>query len=202
MKFLKASLLSAILVSSMQALPFLDLEFGGTVGADIRDGGYKGGTNGTTASVSTNGISLQNESITNTKLAYGAYARVWVGPMIKFAPFVKWESAIGLGSAQLSFNKDVNTSFVSYQNLQYGGLVGLRVPIIGLVPYAGASYSQFMNSPDLENTYAFNYGIKWEVPLIPALTLGLDASYQKPKVLKTDKRANINRLQFTIGLEF
>lgn len=202
MKLLKVSILSVVLCSSMQALPFLDIEFGGMVGLDIRDGGYKGGTDGTSVGISTNGLSLKNENISNTKLAYGGYARVWLGPMIKIAPFVKYEGAVGIGSAQLSLNKDVSTSFVSYQNMQYGGLLGIRIPVIGLVPYAGASYSQFMNSPDLENTVAFNYGIKWEIPLIPALTIGLDGSYQKPKVLKTDARANINRLQFTIGLEF
>lgn len=136
--------------------------------------------------------SAMNLSVDSSHLNFGGYARIWVEALgISFAPQVKYDR---LPSFEKS-KKKVN-------NIQYGGLLGYRIPIVGLTPFVGASYSTFSGSETkLKNTYALNFGVRWEVPFIPLLTLGFEGSWQKPN---TDKGSKIEMLNVggAIGLSF
>ncbi|PAF41746.1 hypothetical protein [Helicobacter sp. 11S02596-1] len=133
-------------------------------------------------------LSYQNDG---NRFTYGGYGRIWLGvSRVVFAPQFKYD-VIAKSS------KDANDS---YKNMQIGGLVGFEIPILPLTPYIGASYSTFENI-GLKDTVSFNYGIKIDVPLIPFLTIGLDGTYQKPKIVGGN-RYEINRIGATIGLAF
>lgn len=138
------------------------------------------------------------------KLTYGAYGRVWLGAMgILVAPQVKWDYI----NSDIKVNGDKTLDF-TLQNLQYGGVLGYRIPFINLTPYVGASYSQFLKGDiggaKLENTYAINFGVMWKIPFVP-LSVGFDGSYQKPKFkdnLGKAKDLEILTLGATLGLIF
>ncbi len=132
-------------------------------------------------------ISWQDTS--NTTFTYGGYARVWFGvSRILIAP-------------QFKYDVMYQSKGSNYDNLQAGGLLGFDVPVLPLVLYVGASYSKFY-SIGLEDTAAFNYGIKMDIPLIPFLTIGLDGVYQAPKIAGSGSRYGINRIGLTLGLAF
>lgn len=138
------------------------------------------------------------------KLTYGAYGRVWLGALgILVAPQVKWDYL----KSNLEVSGDKTLDF-TLQNLQYGGLLGYRIPFINLTPYVGVSYSQFIKGDIAgikpENTYAINFGAMWKIPFVP-LSIGFDGSYQKPKMKanpKGVKELEILNLGATIGLIF
>lgn len=197
MNFTKKLLISAttslVIANGAQALGFLDLEVGGLAGVDI-----------------SNAVSV------NSQFSYGGYARLWLFDGITFAPYIKYETVVSNAGSRASLSVDTNgqASIVpqinldKYYNLQYGLLVGYKIPIISLTPYVGVGYSQLGNTT-LENTYVLNYGIKWEIPLIPFLTIGVDGSWQASKTPPTldtirniSQSANINRVSATIGLQF
>lgn len=138
------------------------------------------------------------------KLTYGAYGRVWLGAVgILIAPQVKWDYI------KTDFKVDGGTTpNYTLQNLQYGGVLGYRIPLINLTPYVGASYSQFIKGDiaglKLENTYAINFGVTWKIPFVP-LSIGFDGSYQKPKFQSSPngpKDMEILTLGATLGLIF
>ncbi|PAF47490.1 hypothetical protein BKH46_03370 [Helicobacter sp. 12S02634-8] len=135
-------------------------------------------------------LSYQNN---DNRFTYGGYARVWLGvSRVVFAPQFKYDVASSVGKSDKS----------SYSNTQWGGLVGFEIPILPLTPYIGASYSHFSNI-GLHDTASFNYGIKIDVPLIPFLTIGIDGTYQKPKIFGSNgARFEFNRIGATIGLAF
>ncbi|PAF47666.1 hypothetical protein BKH41_07185 [Helicobacter sp. 12S02232-10] len=133
-------------------------------------------------------LSYQNGK---NKFTYGGYARVWMGvSRVVIAPQFKYD-VIAKSS------KNANDS---YKNMQIGGLIGFEIPILPLTPYIGVSYSTFENVA-FRDTASFNYGIKIDVPLIPFLTIGLDGTYQKPKIFGGG-RYEMNRIGATIGLAF
>ena len=135
-----------------------------------------------------------NKFESNDYNVYGGYARVWLGmSRVVLAPQVK-----------ITKMKDgsIFKSSGSVTNNQYGLLLGYEVPILPLTPYVGASYSTFSNSAFLDDAVAFNYGIKIDVPIIPFLTIGIDASYQKPKYKGSDFSEKMHTIQGTIGLAF
>lgn len=132
-------------------------------------------------------------SVSKDRLTLGGYARVWIEALgITIAPQVKYDRLPSLGLN----NKKIN-------NLQYGGLLGYRIPIIGLTPFVGASYSTFSGGGEANpsNTYALNFGVRLEVPFIPLLTLGLEGSWQKPDLAKRSKVDMLN-LGIAVGLSF
>lgn len=138
------------------------------------------------------------------KLTYGAYGRVWLGAAgFMIAPQVKWDYL----KSDFKVSGDKVRDF-TLQNLQYGGVLGYRIPFINLTPYVGLSYSQFIKGDVLgfepKNTYAINFGAMWKIPFVP-LSIGFDGSYQKPKIkdnIKGVKDLEILTLGATIGLIF
>lgn len=121
-----------------------------------------------------------------SSLAFGGYARIWLKTKIRIAPFVKFES---VSSGSLLKNR--------YNNIQYGAVVGY--PIFGIItPYVGGSRSTFYKN-SLTDTWAFNYGIHFTLPLVP-LAIGLDGSYQKPKL--DGYKMNIHRIGLTLAIQF
>lgn len=137
------------------------------------------------------------------KLTYGAYGRVWLGALgILVAPQVKWDYL------KSDIDVDGRTRDFKLQNLQYGGVLGYRIPFINLTPYVGVSYSQFIKGDiggmKLEDTYAINFGAMWKIPFVP-LSIGFDGSYQKPKFKSNQwnaKEIEMLNLGATIGLIF
>lgn len=219
MKIVKSILItSALTIGTSYSLPFVNIEFGGLAGIDIRNDESISSKNikNNVESVKSN---FTNKNINNIRLAYGAYARAWLGGLIKFGPVIKFEQNTGLGSVKKEdvvknllsdsdaiSNKSttpskIGISYNTYTNLQYGALIGFDIPLIGLLPYAGASFSQFTSNSAFEHTFAVNYGIKFGIPFIPLLTLGIDGSFQNPKIKNTDSRLIINRIAMTIGIE-
>lgn len=138
------------------------------------------------------------------KLTYGAYGRVWLGAAgFMIAPQVKWDYL----KTNLESGNETSPKF-TLQNLQYGGLIGYRIPFINLTPYIGLSYSQFIKGDVLglepKDTYAINFGAMWKIPFVP-LSIGFDGSYQKPKIKDNKvgaKDIEILTLGATIGLIF
>lgn len=116
----------------------------------------------------------------NDSLGTGAYARLWLGFLgLMLAPQVKYDYL------KPAFNYEGDTSKSSLHNIQYGALLGYRIPFIKLTPFAGISYSSFkgeIKDRTLKNTYAVNFGVRWEVPFIPLLVLGIEGSWQKPEL--------------------
>lgn len=177
-KCVKAAVLASVLAAgSAQALPFISPEVGGIVGTSFD--AVKSGTIGG-----------------DTNITYGAYARLWLKPgSFRIAPFVKWENITGFTT-----NNAVNTIINGgdrNNNLQYGAVLGLE--FFYLTPYVGVAYSQFTNEA-IANTWALNYGLKFKIPVIP-LAIGIDASWQKPKVLNTFE-VDMHRIGVTLGLHF
>ena len=159
-----------------------------------------GNFNYTQMKLNGDGESFKNKE----KLTYGAYGRVWLGAAgFMIAPQVKWDylkSNFEIGSE--------TTPKYTLQNLQYGGVIGYRIPFINLTPYVGVSYSQFIKGDiigaELKDTYAINFGAMWKIPFVP-LSIGFDGSYQKPKfksnVIKAES-LEILTLGATVGLIF
>lgn len=133
-----------------------------------------------------------NLRVDGSHLSFGAYGRLWLEALgIMITPQVKYDK---LPSVEKS-NKKIN-------NIQYGGLLGYRIPIIGLTPFVGANYSTFSGGEaGLKNTYALNAGLRWEVPFIPLLILGVEGNWQKPNTAKNSKIEIIN-VGATVGLSF
>lgn len=138
------------------------------------------------------------------KLTYGAYGRVWLGIAgFMIAPQVKWDYL----KSNLELTGGGTTNF-KLQDIQYGGVIGYRIPFINLTPYVGISYSQFIKG-DIggikpKDTYAINFGAMWKLPFIP-LSIGFDGSYQKPKMNNNSagaKELEILTLGATLGLIF
>ncbi|MWV62861.1 outer membrane beta-barrel protein [Helicobacter saguini] len=120
----------------------------------------------------------------DTTFAVGAYGKLWLKPgMLRIAPFVKWESVGSLDDK------------VRYNNFQYGGLIGVHVSKI--TPYVGIAYSHFTNTA-LEHTWAVNYGVHVSLPA--HITIGIEASYQSPKL--SGIKVDINRVSATLGVQF
>ena len=145
-------------------------------------------------------VNLDNKDHFNA----GAYARLWIGIAgFMIAPQVKYDYL----KVAVAHNRETVKS--SLHNIQYGGVIGYRIPFIKLTPFIGASYSTFKGKviKTLKNTYAINFGARWEVPLIPLLTIGFEGSWQKPD-FNFDKtilrKANFEMLNLgaTIGLAF
>lgn len=138
----------------------------------------------------------------------GAYARLWIGVAgFMIAPQVKYDY---LGST-FSTNQDPEKSpKQNIHNIQYGGVLGYRIPFIKLTPFVGASYStfkgDFIEESSLKETYAINFGVRWEIPFIPFLVLGFEGSWQKPdlKIPNPMVKGNVEILNLggTIGFAF
>lgn len=133
-----------------------------------------------------------NLKLDKTRLNFGGYARVWIEALgITFAPQVKYDRLPSIESSDKKIN-----------NLQYGGVLGYRIPVVALTPFVGASYSTFSGSEvKLKSTYALNFGIRWEVPFIPLLTIGFEGSWQKPLTEKQSKVEMLN-LGAALGISF
>lgn len=136
------------------------------------------------------GINLSYQKEIKNSFTYGGYARLWLGfSRIVIAPQFKYDVIT-----------QSNNISAAYKNMQIGGLLGFDVPILPLLPYIGASYSSFQGI-NLESTYSFNYGVRIGIPLVPLLFVGIDGSWQKPKVVGGTSY-NMNRIGATIGIEF
>ncbi|WP_027327031.1 hypothetical protein [Helicobacter pametensis] len=131
----------------------------------------------------------------------GAYARLWLGVAgFMIAPHVKYDY--------------LRSSFVnskeSIHNIQYGGVLGYRIPFIKLTPFVGASYSTFkggfISGSSIKETYAINFGVRWEVPLFSLLVIGFEGSWQKPdlKIPASSGKHHAEMLNLggTIGFAF
>lgn len=138
----------------------------------------------------------------------GAYARLWVGIAgFMIAPHVKYDY---LGSTFSSDSQGVKTAKQNIHNIQYGGVLGYRIPFIKLTPFVGASYSTFkggfIQDSSLKETYAINFGVRWEIPFVPFLVLGFEGSWQKPNVNisfpTTTGHVEMLNLGGTIGFAF
>lgn len=117
----------------------------------------------------------------------GGYARIWLfGDGLTIAPMVKYNYMFGEGD-----NK-------GWSNVQAGGLVGYR--IFRFTPYIGASYSGFSNAGYADTT-ALNYGIYFDIPIVP-ISVGIDASWQNPKIIGIDSRSSQHQVALTLGLIF
>lgn len=137
------------------------------------------------------GVNLSYQDTGDYNFTYGGYGRVWLGvSRIVIAPQVKYDV--------INNFKDLKHS---YKNLQAGALLGFEVPILPLTPYIGMSYYNFEDI-GYNDTLSLNYGIKIDIPLIPFLTIGLDGTFQMPKITGTDSRQKFNRIGATIGLAF
>ena len=124
---------------------------------------------------------------TDTMFA-GGYARVWLGgDGLTIAPMFKYNYIFG----------PENTD--GFSIIQAGGLIGYR--ILRFTPYIGASYSLFQDRIGLNDTTALNYGVYFDIPLLP-LSVGFDASWQKPKIVGTDSRVSQHQFAITLGLIF
>lgn len=158
-----------------------------------------GNVNYTKIQANANGETPKNDKY----FTYGAYGRVWLGIAgFMIAPQFKWDYL--KTNLKVSGNKSLDFTL---QDMQYGGVIGYRIPFINLTPYVGLSYSQFIkgdiNGNKLKDTYAVNFGAMWKIPFVP-LSIGFDGSYQKPK-FKDDTNAKdleILTLGATIGLIF
>lgn len=138
----------------------------------------------------------------------GAYARLWIGAAgFMIAPHVKYDY---LGSSFSSKTQGGKTAKQNIHNIQYGGVLGYRIPFIKLTPFVGASYSTFkggfIQDSSLKETYAINFGVRWEIPFVPFLVLGFEGSWQKPNVNTPSStatgRVEMLNLGGTIGLAF
>ncbi len=130
------------------------------------------------------GADLRHRNSDGNDFTYGAYGRIWMGKShVLIAPQVKYD-VIGKDS--------------DYQNLQAGGLFGLQ--FLPVTIYVGASWSHFY-SLALKDAWVINYGIVMNVPLIPFLTIGLDASYQRPDIVGGGS-VSMNRVGVTLGVAF
>ncbi len=162
-------LAGAISVSVANALPFVDLEAGGLVSLDLESAFSKD-------------ISL------GSSFGFGGYARAWFKTgFVKIAPFFKYENT---GTAVDTFLGN------RLNNIQYGGLIGLNIPIV--TPYVGAGFSQFLGD-DIDWNIALNYGVKVKIPIMP-ITIGIDGSWQRPKFAGV--HMNVNRIGVTLGVQF
>lgn len=150
-------------------------------------------------------LEAEGETVKNKEhLTYGAYGRLWLGAAgFMIAPQVKWDYL----KSDLKVHGDKLVDF-KLHNLQYGGVIGYRIPWINLTPYVGLSYSQFIKGDivglKLKDTYAINFGAMWKIPFVP-LSIGFDGSYQKPKFKDNDRGAKnmeILTLGATVGLIF
>lgn len=182
-KCIKAVVLASVLVaSSAQALPFISPEIGGMVGTSFD-------------SVKTQRID------SDTTITYGAYARLWLKPgSFRIAPFIKWENVTGFtknNAGNQILGAVLGQPSIRNNNLQYGAVIGLE--FFYLTPYVGVAYSQFTD-PSIADTWALNYGLKFKIPVVP-LAIGLDASWQKPKVLNSAD-VDMHRVSLTLGLQF
>lgn len=120
----------------------------------------------------------------------GGYARVWLfGDGLTIAPMYKYT---------YTFHPDSDIHNVGYSNHQAGGLVGYR--IFRFTPYVGASYSGF-SDVGFADTTALNYGIYFDIPVVP-LSIGIDATWQNPKIMGTDSRSSQHQFALTLGLIF
>ena len=179
-KFVKATVLASFLVAgSVQALPFVSPEVGGMLGTSIDS----------VKSRTFNG---------DTKFTYGAYARLWLKPgLFRIAPFIKWENITGYSKNNV-IPQVVMGGVDRISNLQYGAVAGLE--LFYFTPYVGVAYSQFTGAA-ISNTWALNYGLKFKIPVIP-LAIGIDASWQNPRLLNYAGSDMINRVSLTLGFEF
>ncbi|RDU68890.1 hypothetical protein CQA62_04595 [Helicobacter cholecystus] len=158
------------------------------------------GGNANYTSLKTN---IQDKKYKNTKhLNYGAYGRIWLGVAgLMIAPQVKWNYL------STNINTDPETK-IKFHNMQYGAVLGYKIPFINITPYAGVSYSDFISqdlfNQKLKSTYAINFGINWKIPFLP-LAIGFDGSYQKPKFQDNNqgaKKIEILTLGGTLSLIF
>ncbi|PAF51776.1 hypothetical protein BKH43_00635 [Helicobacter sp. 13S00401-1] len=197
-KVVGSVVLVGLLSSSASALGFVNFDVGGVLGgAAIGDSTVSNFLNTAQQTARTNALALAGGQQGGFKFTYGGYARLWLGGMFRFAPFFKYERTSTYDS---TFALGGNAVKNGFSNWQYGGLFGVKVPIIGLTPYIGASYSQFTGI-DLKGTYAINYGVKWDIPLLPLVNVGLDASWQRPQSSVDGSYTNINKIMLTLGVE-
>lgn len=132
------------------------------------------------------GVSLGTSTPSDTFLV-GGYGRVWLGgDGLTIAPQFKYNYVSGENS-----NK-------GFSNMQIGGLLGYR--IFRFTPYIGVSYSDF-DGINLASTTALNYGVYFDIPILP-LSVGIDASYQNPKITHTNSRQAQHQFAVTIALIF
>lgn len=132
------------------------------------------------------GISYGLATPTNTS-ALGGYARVWLGGSgLTIAPVLKYHYIFGPGEAK------------GFSNTQAGALLGYR--IFYFTPYVGVSYSSFKDA-GFADTTALNYGIYFDVPILP-FSLGIDATWQQPRIFGTNVRQSQSQIAFTLGIIF
>ena len=132
------------------------------------------------------GVNSHNGSALNNAFLLGGYARLWLGGSLTIAPMIKYNYVFG--------KSNVN----GFGNLQVGGLIGYRV--WKFIPYIGGSYSHF-DKIGYEDTAAINYGINFDVPVIP-LSVGLDISSQNPKIAGNLHSGWQHQVAVTLGLYF
>lgn len=125
------------------------------------------------------------DGVRKDEFTWGAYGRLWIGKGLVVSPNISWNKYEG----------DV----LKYENIQYGGLLGYDFKLLPMVIYVGGSYSTFNHY--FKDGWSVNYGVRIDMPFLPFLTVGFDASYQ-PAELYCGKKVNMNRLQATIGLAF
>ncbi|PAF45666.1 hypothetical protein [Helicobacter sp. 11S02629-2] len=196
-KVVGSVVLVGLLSSSASALGFVNFDVGGVLGGAAIGDSYNGVVNGGAAAAREAALKLASGQEGGFKFTYGGYARLWLGGMFRVAPFFKYERTSTYNS---TFALGGNAVKDGFSNWQYGGLFGVKVPLIGLTPYIGASYSQFTGI-DLKGTYAINYGVKWDIPLLPLVNVGLDASWQRPQSSVDGSYTNINKIMLTLGVE-
>lgn len=134
------------------------------------------------------GASLGWNNFHNVKdpnyIAYGGYGRVWLGgERFLVAPQVKYDF-IGIKP-------------IAYRNLQVSGLLGVRFGAVTF--YGGAGWSDIYGG--FNDAAVVNYGVKFDTQ-VAFLTLGIDGSYQRPRITGTNNNISINRIAFTLGFTF
>lgn len=141
------------------------------------------------------GATIGTQNTLETKFTYGAYGRFWLGAgVFVFGPNLKYDV---MHAKKGNYN---------YSNTQVGAVFGLDVPAVPVVPYVAVNYSKLVGI-QLHSTVSVNYGVKIDVPAIPLLTIGLEGTYQKPRIpgkSKNDPNPTlpIKRITATVGLAF
>ncbi|SQB98332.1 outer membrane protein [Helicobacter fennelliae] len=132
------------------------------------------------------GASFGTATNTDTFLV-GGFGRVWLGGSgVTIAPQFKYNYIMGQNDLK------------GFSNIQVGGLLGYK--LWRFTPYIGGSWSNFGNIA-LNNTAALNYGVTFDIPILP-LSIGLDASWQNPKIAGTDIRQSQHQIALTLALYF
>lgn len=150
----KVSIILALSITPMMALPFVTIEAGASVGESFHK--------------------VANLDFSNKRFSYGLYSRVLFDlKLIELGLYAKYSILDSLGTNRTDNLMYLYTNgYERNHNLQYGALLGLNIPVVK--PYAGFGYSNYFQSPYADG-WEVQYGVRFVIPVLP-LSLGVDIS--------------------------